>query len=131
MKLNGEEPRKCTIKSQTWPISVLLRRIKLNTRSSPAFEWGNTKISLATFERLGNLNLQPSGVFIKLRNAQITSVRINVCFPSESSSDQFSDIEYFMEHYSDVLAFSGPEQNALFDEFVDFMLLEEKDRIVI
>jgi len=32
-----------------------------------------------------------------------------------------------MEHYSDVLAFSGPEQNALFDEFVDFMLLEEKD----
>lgn len=42
-------------------------------------------------------------------------------------TNQFSDIEYFMEHYSDVLAFSGPEQNALFDEFVDFMLLEEKD----
>ena len=32
-----------------------------------------------------------------------------------------------MERYSGVLAFSGSELNAVFDEFAEYVLLEEKD----
>ena len=42
-------------------------------------------------------------------------------------ASQFSDIEYFIERYSSVLGFSSSEQNAVFDEFVEYVLLEERD----
>ena len=42
-------------------------------------------------------------------------------------TSQISDIEYFIECYSNVLAFSGSEQNAVFDEFVEYVHLKEKD----
>ena len=91
MKFNCQNASKCTIKPKTGVIECL---VKVNqTKSlSPAFECGRIQIRLPTFERLGNHKLQPSKVFIKLRNAQITSIRMNTRFTSKlSSKGSFAD----------------------------------------
>ena len=50
-----------------------------------------------------------------------------VNFEKKKGNSQFNDVEYFMEHYSNVLALSPTENDIVFDEFVAYKLLEHKD----